>query len=97
MTHSLSDLGLRLCRPRYVVIAATVPLIYCLTIYVSVWLFGLGGFRGASYFLVRLLAVLFHLPLSLLLVAGEEIGWRGVLVPNLARAYGFSAAAFFPE
>jgi uncharacterized protein len=34
--------------------------------------------------------------LSLLLAAGEEFGWRGVLVPNLARTSGFAATAFLP-
>lgn len=94
--HSLGDLGSRFCHSRYVIIATAVPLAYCLAIYVPVWLFKLGDFRGGSYFLGRMLVAVFHLPLSLLLAAGEEIGWRGVLVPNLARAYGFASAALVP-
>jgi membrane protease YdiL (CAAX protease family) len=94
--RSLSDLGLNLCRPFYLIIAAAVPLIYCIMIYVPVWLFELGEFRGGRYLAVRLLLVPLHLPLSLLLATGEEIGWRGVLVPNLARTSGFATTALVP-
>lgn len=94
--HSVRDLGLRSCRPRYFIVAAAVPIIYCILIYVPAWLFGLGEFRGGWYFLTRLFLLLPHLPLSLLFAAGEELGWRGVLVPNLARAFGFTTAALVP-
>ena len=94
--HSLSDLGLNFCRPFYFIVAAAVPLIYCILIYVPVWLFDLGGFRGWRYLFVRSLFVPVHLPLSLLFAGGEEIGWRGVLVPNLARTSGFAAASLIP-
>jgi membrane protease YdiL (CAAX protease family) len=94
--HSIRDLGLRCCRPRYFMIAAALPLAYCLAIYVPVWIFGVGGFRGVGYFITRLLLVPLRLPLNLLFAAGEEIGWRGVLVPNLMRTSGFGVAAFLP-
>jgi membrane protease YdiL (CAAX protease family) len=64
-----------------------------LLVYGLAWATGLGGFRGAVS----------HRPLavSLLLLAtegfllnvvyalGEELGWRGLLVPELARVTGF--------
>jgi membrane protease YdiL (CAAX protease family) len=34
--------------------------------------------------------------LRLLVAAGEEFGWRGVLVPNLARTTGLNHVAFLP-
>lgn len=94
--HSVRDLGLRLCHPRYAAIAAAVPLIYCLAIYVPVWVSGVGGFRGGTYVLARAAAAPFHLLVNLVLAAGEEIGWRGVLVPNLARISGFATTALLP-
>jgi membrane protease YdiL (CAAX protease family) len=58
---------------------------------VPVWLTGLGQFNGA--YLTRILPLL---PLALLqgivLTLGEEIGWRGLLVPALYRAGGFGWA-----
>lgn len=93
---SVRDLGLRRCGPRYCVMAAAVPLLYGTLVYVPVWLLGIGGFRGGSFFLRLLLLAPFHLPLTLLFAAGEEVGWRGVLVPNLSRASGFATAAFVP-
>ncbi len=94
--HSLRDIGLRRCNPWYVALAAVVPLTYCCAIYVPVWISGVGGFRGGTYLLSRAAAVPFHLLLGLLLAAGEEIGWRGVLVPNLARVSGFAMTAGLP-
>ena len=94
--HSLRDLGLRFCRLRYFFIAVALPSLYCLAIYLPVWVLGLAEFRGGEFFLTRLLLTSFHLPLTLLLATGEEIGWRGVLVPNLARTSGFAMAALLP-
>ena len=94
--HSFRDLGLRFCRLRYLTIAIAVPSLYCLAIYLPVWVSGLAEFRGGEFFLMRLFLAALHFPLNLLLATGEEIGWRGVLVPNLARTSGFTMAALLP-
>jgi uncharacterized protein len=94
--RSLKDIGLRFASPKYLILAASVPLAYCTAIYMPVWIFGLGRFGGGAVLLAGLLSALSHLPLHLFFAAGEEIGWRGVLVPNLARAAGFKFAALLP-
>ena len=75
---------------RYLGLAILLPFVYCLAIYVPVWVVGAGRFEG------RFLATAFPvLPLALaqnvVLALGEEIGWRGLLVPALYRGI---AAAF---
>jgi uncharacterized protein len=92
--RSLRDLGRHFCDLRYFGVAALVPLIYGLAIYVPVWMLGIGEYRGQ--FLMRLLMACLHLPMSMLFAAGEEIGWRGVLVPNLARTSGFATTTLLP-
>jgi membrane protease YdiL (CAAX protease family) len=94
--RSLKDIGLRFVSPKYLILAASVPLAYGAAIYVPVWIFGLGRFGGSAVLFAGVLSALSHLPLHLLFAAGEEIGWRGVLVPNLARAAGFKSAALLP-
>jgi membrane protease YdiL (CAAX protease family) len=93
---SVRDVGWRLCPPRYFVIAAAVPLACDLAVYAAVWGAGVGGFRGLAFFLFRLAITPLRLPLFLLFAAGEEIGWRGVLVPNLACGWGFTVSALLP-
>jgi uncharacterized protein len=93
---SARDVGWRLCPPRYFVIAAAVPLVCDLAIYGLVWGAGIAGFRGYEFFLTRLALSPFGVLAHLVYVAGEEIGWRGVLVPNLARASGFATSAVLP-
>jgi CAAX protease family protein len=94
--RSLKDIGLRFASPKYLILAASVPLAYCTAIYVPVWIFGLGRFDGSAVLFAGLLSALSRLPLHLFFAAGEEIGWRGVLVPNLARAAGFKYVALLP-
>ncbi len=94
--RSLKDVGLGFARPKYLILAASVPLAYCTAIYVPVWIFGLGQFGGGEVLFAGLLSALSGLPLHLFFAAGEEIGWRGVLVPNLARAAGFKYVAVLP-
>lgn len=90
---SVRGLGFNLSRLRFYAIAIAVPLAYCSLIYVPLWNSSLAGFRGAYYLTGLLAGAVLHLPLSALLACGEEIGWRGVLVPALARQYGFKACA----
>jgi membrane protease YdiL (CAAX protease family) len=93
---SVRDAGWRLCPPRWFVIAAAVQLGSGLAVYAAVWVSGIGGFRGVEFFLYRLAITPLRLPPYLLFAAGEEIGWRGVLVPNLARGWGFAVSALVP-
>ena len=90
---NLRGIGWRWGRTRYQVLSYLLPLAGGLLVYGITWLTGLGGFKGA----------LSHrpLPVSLFLLAtagflvgavfalGEELGWRGLLVPELAKVTGF--------
>jgi uncharacterized protein len=89
--RTLAGLGWRLGPWRYLASAVLIPILYCLAIYVPVWLTGLGRFDG-DY----LGKVLPFLPMAmvtgLLTALGEEIGWRGFLAPTFYRARGFGWA-----
>jgi membrane protease YdiL (CAAX protease family) len=58
-----------------------IPIAYCLIASLGTWLFGFGGFPN-SEFLGQTAAA-----------AGEEIGWRGFLVPELAKVLPFTGVA----
>jgi membrane protease YdiL (CAAX protease family) len=94
--RSLADLGLNGCPARYLVLAAAAPMAYGMLVYGSAWLSGLAGFGGVGFLVERSGAAMLHLPLALVFAAGEEIGWRGVLVPNLARSAGAAVTALVP-
>jgi len=94
--RSLRDVGWKLGAPKYFIPALVIPLVYCSIIYVPVWISGLGRFAGTSLLWTGVQSALFHFPLSLFVAAGEEIGWRGVLVPNLARTADFKRVALLP-
>jgi membrane protease YdiL (CAAX protease family) len=86
------DLGWRLGSPRYLVLAYLFPVAYAGLAYGTVWLGGLGRFVGPwpAHLPVVLVAGTIAGSLSAL---GEELGWRGFLVPHLAARYGFAGAA----
>jgi membrane protease YdiL (CAAX protease family) len=85
---TLGGLGWRPGSWRYLALAILIPILYCLVIYVPVWLAGVGLFDGRY-----LGKVLPFLPIamvqSLVTALGEEIGWRGFLAPTLYRTRGF--------
>jgi membrane protease YdiL (CAAX protease family) len=99
---SLRELGWRPGPIRYLILGYAVPCIYGLVIYTIVWFTGLGGFQERPLVLWGS-----RVPVSVSLVAvsvlglvpacgsalGEEIGWRGLLVPELARMTTFTKAA----
>ncbi len=97
--HSLKGLGWRLGKVRYLLLAYALPLAYAAAAYVVVWLLGLGAFSAeglpAGQGLPSFLAVnaTVGVVLSLLSATGEEIGWRGFLVPELAKITSFTKMA----
>jgi membrane protease YdiL (CAAX protease family) len=94
--RSLKDFGLKAALPKYTFLALAVPFATGGAVYLPVWMFGLGGFGGAAALGPTALSALMHVPVYLLAAAGEELGWRGVLVPNLARTAGSKTIALLP-
>ncbi|MDQ6827795.1 MAG: CPBP family intramembrane metalloprotease [Gemmatimonadota bacterium] len=91
--HNLRGQGWGLGAPRWLALAYVLPVIYATVTYGVVWLTGLGGVElsrfktGVGTFLV--LGTL----QSVLSATGEELGWRGFLVPTLARTTSFRNTA----
>jgi membrane protease YdiL (CAAX protease family) len=94
--RSLRDFGLKAGAPKYMFFALVLPVAYGAAVYVPVWVFQLGWFAGAPMLWAATLSAVLRLPLHLFVAAGEELGWRGVLVPNLARIADARYVAFLP-
>lgn len=92
--RSIRSVGWRPGKVKYLATAAVIPIIYWLVIYGVIWVFGWGKFVGFSNFIGLLTVALPGLLISILLALGEEIGWRGVLVPNLSKFTTFTLTAF---
>lgn len=106
-TRSLAGLGWRLGNWRYLLVSYLLPLVACIVVYGLSWGVGLIPFSGAGLVEIVsvetgfdvslpaavLLTVVVIFPFSLFSAAGEEIGWRGLLLPELATHYSFTTAA----
>jgi len=85
---SLKEFGWRLGPTRYLLLAALIPLAYSVATYGIAWITGLAGFQSpSSNLLIMFVPGLF---LACLAALGEEIGWRGLLVPQLSRVTDFT-------
>jgi hypothetical protein len=92
--RNVNGIGWRLGKPRYLLIGYGLPLVECSFVYGVVWLVGLGGLRGDVPEAARTLVVITPGLLGgIFLALGEEIGWRGLLVPQLARLTTFTKTA----
>ena len=91
--RNLRGQGWRLGAPRWLALAYVLPLLYATPAYGLVWLtklgwVDLGGFKTGIVTFVLLGSIQ-----SLLSATGEELGWRGFLVPALARSMSFGRVA----
>jgi membrane protease YdiL (CAAX protease family) len=86
------DLGWGWGKTRYQLWSYLIPVLYVSVAYGIVWTTGLGGFSGVKLgYLVIIVTA--GTVTSCLTALGEEIGWRGFLVPNLAKLTSFPKVA----
>jgi membrane protease YdiL (CAAX protease family) len=83
--------GWGLGAPRWAALAYLLPLGYATVAYGLVWLTGLGGVDLARF--KTPIATFLGSLQSLISATGEELGWRGFLVPTLARTTSFGRTA----
>ena len=84
--RSIKGFGWRPGKIKYLAMAFSLPIGVNLISYGLFWLFGLGTYTGNWSDII--LGVLIGVN-SLILALGEEIGWRGFLVPQLAKITTF--------
>jgi membrane protease YdiL (CAAX protease family) len=94
-------------KTRYQAASYLIPLVLSLVVYGIVWATGIGGLAPGQFTnaVAKHGGRALQLPILLLLFAtvgvlssavsalGEEIGWRGLLVPELAKLTGFTGTA----
>lgn len=78
---------------RYWLLAYLLPVAYCLVAYGLVWLTGIAPFKKEEPLLPILTGILVASVVTNLFALGEEIGWRGFLVPQLYHSTGYTSAA----
>jgi len=91
--HNLRGQGWRLGQVRWAALAYVLPLVYASVAYGVVWTAGLGGVDLTRFRTSAGLFVVLGSFQSLLSATGEELGWRGFLVPALARTTSFGRTA----
>ena len=100
--RSLRELGWRLGKVKYLLVAYLLPLGYSAVVYVPTWALVQGAFdpvlpaaASAAPSIGTYVAIMATLGIlqSLITAVGEEIGWRGLLVPQLARVTSFRNSA----
>lgn len=80
-----------------------IPIVYALPVYGFAWLSGLAGFDLTAFHADDWPSAVFVMSTmltagvlySLVSALGEEIGWRGFLVPELLKKMDFNATALF--
>lgn len=90
---SIRPIGWKWGNTRYQALSFILPVIYAAVFYSIVWLMGWGKIdKTFSVDAVEFLTV--GIVFSLLFALGEEIGWRGFLVPRLSKLTGFTSVCF---
>jgi membrane protease YdiL (CAAX protease family) len=94
---NLRGFGWKWGQPRYQILAYAVPMMYVLLTYTLIVLLGLGKLNPELSGEIAITDILLSATLGVLVncivVVGEEIGWRGFLLPKLAQIMSFTKAS----
>lgn len=87
-------LGFRMCSIKYIVLAIFLPLLYIGIPYVCYWFYNpqslvIEDVKSLLIFLI------IGIPISMLTAIGEEIGWRGFMLPAFFERMSLQKALFF--
>jgi len=91
--HNVRGEGWGLGHPRWLALAYAMPIVYATVVYGLVWLSGLGAVDLSRFKTLVVTFIVLGSLQSLVSATGEELGWRGFLVPALARKKSFSVTA----
>ena len=95
--RDLKGFGFRVGDLRWPLVGIVLPIAVGLLMFGAVWATGIGAFDTGSaatvFSLAFVPAFLVAILLNLFAAAGEEIGWRGLLVPEMAKFMGFTKLA----
>lgn len=92
--RNIKGFGWKIGRLKYIALGYFIPLIGCLLVYGIVWITGIGGLTFQN-FLPKPISRIVLLSTAGVLIScitaiGEEIGWRGFLVPEFMKSFSFT-------
>jgi membrane protease YdiL (CAAX protease family) len=91
--HNVRGEGWGWGKTRYELTALVLPLAYAIAAYGAVWIFDFGRVDVSRFHTNPLRFITVGLLMSLAFATGEELGWRGFLVPKLAERMSFGGVA----
>jgi uncharacterized protein len=89
---SIKNLGWKPGKIKYLALSFLFPISYSLIPYLIVWISGLGGFDASRFDESWIMFWTLGFIGSCSSALGEEIGWRGFLVPELLKHMSFTKA-----
>ncbi len=91
--HDLRGEGWGLGAPRWLALAYILPVAYATVVYGAVWILGLGGVDLSRFTTGTVTFLVLGSIQNFVFATGEELGWRGYLVPTLAKTMSFGRLA----
>lgn len=95
--HNLSGFGWKPGKLRWWLVAIIIPVLVGAVMFGAAWVSGvapfLPGSAAALFTVPALQMILMGICMNVVSATGEELGWRGLLVPELGRITGFTQIA----
>jgi len=95
--RSFAGFGFCMGKPLWLLLSVIIPVLAGLLMFGSAWIFGIADFNNAKASVIFstgfIIPFVSAIGFNLFAAAGEEIGWRGLLVPEMAEFMGFTKLA----